>query len=547
MVGTVVTLGLVGLMLFYAQRQEASILAQNERTLVKVTQSVTEGLTAMMLAGYADVGQAFSDRLKGIADVADLRILRADGNEAFRDNATIAEVNAHLGDERFAPRRDSEVVPVLGPDDAALRQALSGERVVTYYHEAAGGKRLLTLLAPVVSREECQGCHQDRLPVRGVLKLTTALDEVETAIAETRREMLVLLAVTIVCIMLVIDLAVRKTIVRRLARIIGAMADAAGGDLSSQVPITGTDELGRMADSFNRMIRELLQLYSGLKHEQNKLTTILLGARDGIVVTDSRNRIVLVNPAAERLLGKPAEEIRRDGFLALVGDPDWVKERLAVTVASPRPEAVSYKDRVLSIYIASIRSDGAELIGSAALLRDITSETRLREELERLSITDPLTQLYNRRYFDQKLDAEMRLTRVHDRPLSLVMMDLDHFKGFNDTYGHDMGDRVLQAVAARMRTLRLVDIPCRYGGEEFAVILPDTPADKAAMVAERLRAAIAEVTVDGLAVTVSIGVASRPPFHVDTAEALIKAADGALYAAKKNGRDRVERAVPAGA
>jgi diguanylate cyclase (GGDEF)-like protein len=124
-------------------------------------------------------------------------------------------------------------------------------------------------------------------------------------------------------------------------------------------------------------------------------------------------------------------------------------------------------------------------------------------------------------------------------PLALAMLDIDHFKAFNDRYGHEQGDRVLQAVAATLREVaRDSDLACRYGGEEFMLILPHTPLDGAVRCAERLRTAIAECDVDGLGVTVSIGVACFDGM-AGPADDLVEVADRRLYLAKRGGRNRV--------
>ena len=123
------------------------------------------------------------------------------------------------------------------------------------------------------------------------------------------------------------------------------------------------------------------------------------------------------------------------------------------------------------------------------------------------------------------------------------MFDVDHFKRFNDRHGHDQGDRVLQALADRTReSLRAADLPCRYGGEEFLVILPDTGEAAAAVVAERLREAVAGSDVDGLRVTISVGVATFPGEGISGAEQLVASADAALYEAKNAGRNQVKAA-----
>ena len=171
---------------------------------------------------------------------------------------------------------------------------------------------------------------------------------------------------------------------------------------------------------------------------------------------------------------------------------------------------------------------------------------RRERELIRLATTDPLTGLANRRAFFDALEIEVARSRRYPRPLSLLMVDVDGLRVVNDTRGHPAGDRVLAALAAILREgVREVDLPARYGGDEFAVLLPETPLDGAAIAAERLRAAVAGASFDdGLVLTLSVGVAATPPLEAD-AEKLVAEADAALYRAKNAGGNRVALIEPA--
>ena len=168
--------------------------------------------------------------------------------------------------------------------------------------------------------------------------------------------------------------------------------------------------------------------------------------------------------------------------------------------------------------------------------------------LAEVSARDTLTGLYNRWYVMEKIESEMNRTLRHGSPVSVLMMDIDHFKRVNDTYGHAVGDQVLRTIGQVLRdSCRVYDVPGRYGGEEFCIVLPETPVGNTCTVAERIRTRVeaTAVAVDGdsVAVTTSIGVAGVDGENGDTlmtATALIDRADRALYSAKHRGRNRIE-------
>jgi diguanylate cyclase (GGDEF)-like protein len=167
------------------------------------------------------------------------------------------------------------------------------------------------------------------------------------------------------------------------------------------------------------------------------------------------------------------------------------------------------------------------------------------DAIRRQVVTDHLTGLYNRRYFMNRAGEEIERSLRHQQPLSVLMLDIDHFKQFNDAYGHATGDRVLQTVARAMKdALRKPDICSRHGGEEFAVLLPNTPGDNAYFVAERVRRTLSGTRYTGLGlppevnITLSVGVATCPR-DATVLDELMELADKALYQAKDAGRDQV--------
>ncbi len=169
------------------------------------------------------------------------------------------------------------------------------------------------------------------------------------------------------------------------------------------------------------------------------------------------------------------------------------------------------------------------------------------EESEIKAITDALTGVFNRRYFETRIEQELKLAKRFQNQLSLIMLDIDHFKDINDTYGHQTGDLVLQEIVTVVKgTISSTDFLFRYGGEEFAVIMQETPVDKAFEIAENMRKAVQEHTFYGgnkvINVTISLGVAEYPA-HAIIKHVLVEKADDALYYAKQTGRNNTKIAV----
>ncbi len=209
-------------------------------------------------------------------------------------------------------------------------------------------------------------------------------------------------------------------------------------------------------------------------------------------------------------------------------------------------------DRVtLSLLAAAARPDAfADLspVVLATLVGHIQTSLTTAQKYDRIRrevVTDPLTNLYNRRFFEKRAEEEIGRSLRHQQPLTLLMIDVDHFQRINDSYGHQTGDRVLQSVARHLRDgVRQTDICGRYGGEEFVVLLPNTPGRNAVFLADRLRAGVADIIYSGLGIprdvviTISVGVATCPR-DATTVDDLIARADAALYEAKNEGRNQV--------
>jgi len=208
----------------------------------------------------------------------------------------------------------------------------------------------------------------------------------------------------------------------------------------------------------------------------------------------------------------------------------------------PRSLGARFDQMQQSCVMGPIREEGGEISALFLVVQDVTELVAYEQALQDMNMHDGLTGVHNRRYLDHRLDVELERFRRYGRPLSVLLLDVDHFKAVNDRHGHTVGDVVLKGVAAALvARVRKSDLVARYGGEEFCCLLPETPREGALREAERLREAVAAVRHAGaegeLSVTVSIGVAEAATG--DAAEVLLRRADAGLYEAKRTGRNRV--------
>ncbi len=232
------------------------------------------------------------------------------------------------------------------------------------------------------------------------------------------------------------------------------------------------------------------------------------------------------------------EAINRAEIYRYVVKP-WNNQEMVATLK----QAVEYHQ---------LRTQNAALISELQVLNtDLESQVKIRtqelqeanEKLQELAVTDPLTKIFNRRVFSGKMTEEIERSRRYEHPMAVAMIDVDHFKQFNDMEGHPIGDEALKKVAHTIKgKIRKTDVFCRYGGEEFCLMMPETDLVAGKEICERLRASVENAVFQGKQgrayLTVSIGVAGFPE-HGDNISELIENADEALYQAKNSGRNRV--------
>ena len=300
---------------------------------------------------------------------------------------------------------------------------------------------------------------------------------------------------------------------------------------------------------------ELAQLQYELAEAKRGLETLyaaLDNVDSGLLVLNKDLRAVYSNPVLHRMFkANSSSEIRENKPLyadmlassaqaVAVNLEDYVARRLAwVRSGDAKPMDLAMTDGTTMRCHLAVLPDGGRML----IYSDVTDIVRNAKELERLATTDGMTGIYNRRHFLTLADHEWTRSRRHGRPISFLMIDIDCFKSINDNFGHQVGDEMIVHLAYLAHSCkREGDVLARIGGEEFALLLPDTDLPEAQIVAERLRNEVAArslvVRSRSIPATVSIGVANLVSTMSDVSD-LMKAADQALYDAKRAGRNRV--------
>ncbi|QNP40079.1 sensor domain-containing diguanylate cyclase [Lysobacter solisilvae (ex Woo and Kim 2020)] len=317
--------------------------------------------------------------------------------------------------------------------------------------------------------------------------------------------------------------------------------------------VTGVAGVSTDITHFKQLESELLQ--------KNALLESLLENVDACIYTKDRaRRYTYANAKMADVVGREPQELigRTDEELvAPEVAANWrvLDDRVLATGAKQSGEQISTsaQGEIRNFWVVQIpqRDRSGEIVSLLGIATDFTQFYRLKEELARQATTDELTGVRNRRSLLEVARQEFQRATRYGHPLSVLMIDIDHFKGINDRHGHDVGDTVLRAVANACRDeLRDSDVLGRLGGEEFGVVLPNTGRPGALVVAERLRARIDALRLDGdwgadIAPKVSVGVACMQ--GAPRIEAVLKQADQALYAAKAAGRNCVQVAESVGA
>ena len=452
---------------------------------------------------------------------------------------------------------------------------------------AAGRDQIASITAQVSAEGRVRELAEVQLPALFDASQELALSAQQRAleISKTSRQLVWIAFGFSVLLGLAVALVVSQQFVDGLQALKTGARKIGDGDFSHRIPLRGDDELTSLSRHFNEMAERLEVMTEDLRHANSTLESraqeiarqhdaIEGSARELVLfyrlIDQTEDALLIVDMGSGKLLEVNSAACDSLGYLKqeLVGEPfcDNASFFFANQTWDRLAEAVRVRNGIHLDWRLR-RKDGTEfpaeirarevMIGNqgylVAVARDVTRSKQVESSLRKQSHVDALTGVANRRAFDERLQNEWRRAQRHDHSLALLLIDIDHYKAFNDTLGHPAGDRCLRELAKAMAGVMRAqpDCLCRYGGEEFAVLLAEAGPLQAEAVAQRLHKAVKELAIShpkspsAPQLTISIGIACLRPREDQAHELLVERADRALYQAKADGRNRsVQFALP---
>jgi diguanylate cyclase (GGDEF)-like protein len=502
-------------------------------------------------------------------------------------NGTIRRIWIIDKNGRVAHATDDRLVGTLldkqrDPTCVACHTGGSTRREHTWFARTDATDPVIRHAETIANEPACQQCHDASVRVTGIVLVEETTGPFQRALTTVHQRLLGTGLITLVALIVGTLGVTGLLVIRPVGRLMAGVRRLATGDLSTRVTVRGRGEIADLTSAFNTMAEDLGRNINEVRNKTAELSivySILERVTKSIELSELKavvlQTFVEVLEADDALLISRLSEhsgvevltyargVARIGSVR--GDPNddvvlpaslragfvraWLHDDLPDPVVAPDARTIALpitSSQALALLI--LRRDHAFSTGQAnlTLLTLVARHASVafdNARLYTLAVTDPLTHLFTVRLFHERLDDCVLAWHQNGVPFALIMLDLDRFKAVNDMYGHPTGDRVLKATAAALaRSLRVVDSGYRLGGDEFAALLPGVQPDALGQIADRFGEEIRKASVlldtgGRIAVTASIGFASCPE-HGRSAQALIAAADAALYCAKQEGRGR---------
>lgn len=419
-----------------------------------------------------------------------------------------------------------------------FRHMLEGpeEETSTGTSSATGDNRIQTY-----RKLRLEGEPTPYMYVRAGIPTDVVMSEANAALGRN----LAIYTVALVIALFIAWLMGKRNIIDRVLVLERLSRRLAEGELNTRIAhLAGGGELGRLGQAFDNMAQRLEDFVQEIQCKADEYHAIIRTTSDGFTVCDASGNILESNESFCRMSGYNASELLAMNIadIEAIESPEMVAAHIGKIVTNGSDNFITRLKRKdgtgidVAVTTTYLDEKGGRFFSFA---RDITERKKLEAELLRAATYDSLTGVYNRKSLEEKIEAEVERAKRYGSTFSLIMFDVDDFKHINDTLGHHVGDRVLQGVAEIVnQNIRVLDAVGRWGGEEFMILLSETSHPEAAIVAEKLRAALAGYRAgEADHVTASFGMTSY--LTDDTLDTIFKRVDDLLYSAKNSGKDRI--------